>query len=338
VLAKFFETLYHKAFVNIVVEGGQTSIYMELCSKTKVVESTQATFETDKVNSELIEFINSYIRETPYFYISVLDMAKDQGVIPTCEKNRLSYYYDLSSSEHKCSDKKWTYYTSKPEIYEIEKVYKEIGVDFIFSPFTLLSNFFKDKISSTLAMYIILQRGYISIAIFDSSELLYGDHLDMEHDASEDILISDDLDDDIELDLEDGIDLEDIDVDSDDMELIDDFGDIEDLDSIEEIDEFSEHKDVEEEFYETEEVIAESDEDSFNEDYQRFSLIQSSIGRYYKDIKYKSSFIENVYIGDGVGVSSDMKRYLEEEMFLNVYIRHLNLAEEVCELAKMEFN
>ncbi len=76
--------------------------------------------------------------------------------------------------------------------------------------------------------------------------------------------------------------------------------------------------------------------DGFNEDYHRFSLIQSSISDFYKDSKYDSKFIENIYIADSIGISGDLKKYLEEEMFLNVFVRRLDLPAEVCEIAKAE--
>lgn len=341
-LDKFLETLYNKVFVNIVVEGSKTNVYMELCtgnSKLEMIHNTHEVFETNTLSIQMLEYIESYTRETPYFYISILDNSLAQGVIPTCDKGRLSYYHDVSASEYKCSANNWTYFTSKTDLYSIEKKYHKIGVDFIFSPFTVLSHFFKDKITSDLAMYILIETSTISIAIFSNGELLYGDHLNTHHIIEEDGLTSGDLDEDIDLNLDEGIDLEDIDVDGDEMELIDDFGDIEDLDTLEDIDEFAGHKDIEEELYEAaEEPKSISTESSFNEDYQRFTLIQSCIAAYYKDEKYESSFIENVYVADGVGVSSELKRYLEEEMFLNVYVRQANISMEVCELAKMEFD
>ena len=332
-LGKFFESLYLKVFVNIVVKNSTTEVYVELCSNKGVIDNVEDSFDTVKMSEDMLGFISSYTRESPYSYISLLDMSESQGAIPTCSKNRLSYYYDVSASEYKCHDKKWTYFTSKSDLYDIERRYKDIGVDFVFSPFSILVNFFKDKINSHLAMYILVQEGFVSLAVFDNSELLFAQHLDMETTHESDDLLMDDSDE--ELDLEDGIDLEDIDVvDSDDS--LEDFSDIEDLDSLEEIDEFSENKDIEEEFYHKEEVPAENEEIGFNEDYQRFSLIQSSINYFYKDEKYESEFLENVYIADGVGVSTDLKRYLEEEMFLSVYVRHLELGVEVSELARSE--
>ena len=136
-LTKFFEALYHKVFVNIVVKRSSTDVYIELCSKNGIIESAENSFETLTLTKDMIEFISSYTKESPYFYISILDISIEQGAFPTCSKNRLSYFYDVSSSEHKCSNDSWTYYTSKTDLYEIEKKYHKVGLDFIFSPFTL---------------------------------------------------------------------------------------------------------------------------------------------------------------------------------------------------------
>ena len=68
----------------------------------------------------------------------------------------------------------------------------------------------------------------------------------------------------------------------------------------------------------------------------RFLLIQSAVNKFYKDDRFKSEFVEAVYIADGVGISKDLKKYLEEEMFLSVYVRHINLAHELCNTAKLE--
>ena len=332
-LSKFFEFIYQKVFVNIVVKSTSTDVYIELCSNNDVVDNIESSFNTTKMSEEMLEFIGSYTSESPFHYVSVLDMSPSQGALPTCEKNRLSLYYDISASEYKCNNKKWTYYTSKSDLYDIERRYKDVGIDLVFSPFSLLANFFKDKIDSHLAMYILVQDDFVSLGVFDNSKLLFADHLDMESSHENDDLLMDDSSE--ELDLEDGIDLEDVDV-MDNGEPFDDFSDIEDLDSLEEINEFSDNEDVEEEFYHEEEALAAENEDGFNEDYQRFSLIQSSINHFYKDEKYESQFIENVYIADGVGISSELKRYLEEEMFLSVYVRHIELTAEVSELARME--
>ncbi|MCD4667572.1 MAG: hypothetical protein K8R44_03110 [Sulfurimonas sp.] len=342
-LSKFYESLYLKVLVNIVVGNSKTTVYIEMLNKKDVVSYYEESFDETYLSIELYEYILQHTKESPFFYISILDNSTSQGAIPTCSKQNLEYYCDLSSSEYKCYKDKWTYYTSKNDLYGMEKVYEKIGVDFIFSPFVVLANFFKDKIDTHLAMFLLIEENTISLSVFNNSELLYAEYLDTQIEIDETPMLIDEHDiEDIDLDDdENSINLDDIDA-IDDIDELDDFGDIADLDSIEDIDEFSESKDVEEEF--AKEVEEEhhidnlEDSDGFNEDYQRFLLIQSAVNSFYKNEKYKSEFIENIYIGDSVGISRDLKKYLEEEMFLNVYVRNLHLPAEVCEIAKMELS
>ena len=338
---KFYESFYLKVLVNIVIGNEKATVYIEMLNKKGVVNSYEEIFNTRYLSNEMYEYISQYTKESPYYYISILDNSSSQGAIPTCSKQNIPIYHDISASEHKCFNEKWTYYTAKSDVYEIEKVYAKIGVDFIFSPFLVLANFFQDKIDAKLAMYILIEDTHLSLSVFENSELLYAQHLSMEMEIeSEELIIEDHDIEDVEIDLDDNsIDLDDIDA-IDDIEELDDFGDIADLEEIDEIEEFSEAKDIEEQLLESgdEAEFPIQDSDGFNEDYQRFSLIQSSIKTFYKNDKYKSEFIESVYIADSVGISGDLKKYLEEEMFLNVYVRHVSIAVEVCEITKMELS
>ena len=196
-------------------------------------------------------------------------------------------------------------------------------------------------------MFILIEEGAMSLSIFNNSELLYGDYLDIEVEIGSDDLIMEDILDDEDEDMDLGLDDESInldDIDSiDDIDELDDFGDIADLDAIDDIDEFSETKDVQAELEEREDIeeqeeLSEDESVGLNEDYKRFVLIQSSVNNFYKDEKYSSEFIENVYIADSTGLSSDLKKLLEEEMFLNVYVRRIDLPNELCEVAKMEIS
>lgn len=337
-LERIFESLYNKIFVNIVVDGAKMHIYMERCTPKagfEALESKNAIFDGDKLTPKIVDFIESYTKESPYFYISFLDYSLLQGAIPTCQKEQFSRFHDLSQSRTLCMDNQWSCYTSLADFDALKKKYQQVGVDFLFSPFSILKLFFEDKIKTNLAMYVFVQTSSLCIAVFNKGEFLFGEYLDMHHMIEEERLSDDDLSEALLLD--DEIDLEGVNVEEDELNIIDDFSDIEDLDSIEEIDEFAEHRDIEEELLAaTEESNEQAQESAFNEDYQRFSLIQSSISDYYKDEHYKSDFIENLYIADSVGVSSELKRYLEEEMFLNVYIRKIDSGIELCELAKME--
>lgn len=337
-LGKILEKLYNKVFVTIIIQKHTVDVGIEIYTKKGVVQDIEEHFETAYINNAMVSFITKYTADTPFYYVSILDASQEQGVIPTCSKHLFPRYHDVSECEYKCHNKEWVYYTSKTDLYEIEKTYQELGIDFIFSPFSVLNKFFQDKISSHLALYVLVQESSLSLSIFEKGKLLFGQYFDMENlEETEDLLLES-VDEVISLDMEDGIDLEDIDVieEMDNVDDMEDFGDIEDLDSLEDIDEFSE--DIEEEFYqESEEEIKENtSSDSFNKDYQRFSSIQSAVNYFYKDEKFESKFIEHVYIADATGISSDLKTYLEEEMFLTVYIRQIDLVGEVTSLAREE--
>jgi hypothetical protein len=337
VLGKLFEAIYLKVFVNIVVKRFTTVVYIETYSKKGVESSIEEEFETLELDEKMYDFITRYIKESPYYYISILDMSHTQGAVPTCSKHRMEYYVDVEEIEYKCNNNSWSYYTTQLALRDIKKRYAQIGVDYIFSPYSVLSYFFKDKIDAKLAMYILVQENFLSLAIFENSQLLYAHHLDMmTKDDFDGIDLEDDLDNSDLLMDDDAIELDDVSVADDAGGELEDFANIEDLDSIEEIDEFSDSKDIEEELLESTDVLEDADETKFNEDYQRFTLIQASVGQFYKDERYESRFIENVYVADSVGVTNDFKKYLEEEMFFNVYIRRTDVALEVCELTKRE--
>lgn len=342
--SKLYESLYLKIFVNIIVSNTKSVVYIESTNKQGYVDSSEAEFDTKILSAQMRDYILSQTKESPYTYISVLDYSTAQGAIPACSKQKIKDYYDMSFSEYKCYDNKWSFYTLKNDIFEIKKTYDKIGVDFIFSPFVILANFFKDKIDTHTAMFILVEENILSLSIFSDSELLFAEQLDTSVEVIKDELMMENEIEDIDISVEEeeaSIDLDSIDLDDiDSIDELDDFGDIEDLDAIEEINEFNDSKDIEEELADNEdqENFPLEDSGSLNDDYQRFVSIQSSVNNFYRSSKFKSEFIENVYIADAIRVSSDLKKYLEEEMFLNVYIRHIDLCSEVCETAKIELS
>jgi hypothetical protein len=78
--------------------------------------------------------------------------------------------------------------------------------------------------------------------------------------------------------------------------------------------------------------------EEINHDYDRFTCIEKAFTKYYQDKRYESEFVETVYIADGHGISDDLKRYLEEELFVSVVVRRVDIARAVNELAVKEVN
>jgi hypothetical protein len=330
-ISKLLKNIYPIIYVNIVVGLHKTKVYIEVVSRNKVIDYAANSFKTLSINEKMLAFILSYTSDSPYFYISLLDKSSSQGAIGSCSKKLMSKYYDLENSKYMCTKDKWAYYTSSYDLQKSENRYKEIGLDFIFSPFLVLSLFFKNKIDSRFAMYILIEETFLSLCVFNNGKLLFAIQLGMEHKHSDesDLLVDSESE-------EDNFTLDDIDIEESKTDFLeDDFSNIEDLSNIDEFVEFKDDKDVNTK--ETQEnIVKVSSSSGFNEDYQRFTLIQNAVNSYYKDDRYESEFIENVYIADNIRVSRDLKKYLEEEMFLKVAIRNIDLTAEICELAKAE--
>ncbi|MDP1784114.1 MAG: hypothetical protein Q8K81_01675, partial [Sulfuricurvum sp.] len=67
-----------------------------------------------------------------------------------------------------------------------------------------------------------------------------------------------------------------------------------------------------------------------------FEYIQKTLHQFYSMEQCHNRFIETVYVADSQGRSEELKRYLEEELFLNVLVRKVDVAEAIHALAMME--
>jgi hypothetical protein len=331
--------LYNEIYINIIQGIKNTKIYVEEIASDNSIENFEKVIKSSN-KADIYDFINTYMKRSPIHYISILDPSLSQGAAPTCSSAEIKEYCELGEYEHVCVDESWAYYTPKLDILELRGRYKKTGLDFIFSPFYMLKDFFKDKIKGELCLYVLVNDDYMALSIFENSHLKFASFLDMqgEEDSNDELVM--DVDDDEELILEEmessSVDLEEIDVD-DDLDGLEELDDLDDLDSFDDVDDFEEDESSSESFSSTEKPIDDIVEnDSFGEDYHRFSLIQSAVNTFYKDPKFDGDFIENVYIADGVSLGGEFKRFLEEEMFLNVVVRKIDIPQELCELAKVE--
>jgi hypothetical protein len=343
-LTKVFESLYLKVFVGIVANHDEHEVVVELVKGSDVKERIAQSFPREKGIDKMLAFVETYTDESPFHYIALLNPKGDQGAIPTCASKEAEKFIDLSTSITLCQQKKWTLYAAKPDLDQLQKDYRRMGLDFIFSPFAVIQRFFQDKISSGLALYALAQHDAISVTVFQDGQLLFAEQFLMEKDEDFSGLDDDAISLSFELDSEginEGIDLDDINA-IDDLEGLDDLTDIEDLDAVNDLESFEEESiEPDSEAFETaDEKSSDASEGSstsaLNEDFTRFRLIQDALNNYYTGDNFTQEFVETVYVADACGVSDELKQYLEEELFMKVYVRRIDLAMEVVDLAKIE--
>lgn len=342
------ERFYQKIFVAIVpVENGHEVTVIRTKNK-KVLFKEHKHFEDREPSKGFFTYIQKMIEQSPLYYISILNPDSNQGAIEGCLSQSMTQEGEVGSTKIVCRNKQWALFASLRELERLEGRYAAVGLDFIFSPFSLIENFFADKIGGDFAMYALAQKESLSVAFFGNGKLEFAHHYSLNPSQ---MMIEDPhmagftLDaihefDAIHEEEEKGIRLDDIES-LDDLDIIDeldDLSDIEDLDALEEIAEFSEDTPTIEEqrAYEPQAGELKEQMDRFNDDFSRFELIQKTLSRFYAGEHCHNRFIETVYVADAYGSGPDFKRYLEEELFLNVLIRKIDLGDAVIALAQIE--
>jgi hypothetical protein len=338
------ERLFQKIFVSIVpVEDGHEVLTVALKNK-KVLYKEQRHFE----GSEPSRAMNRYIQETvdvsPIYYISTINTQAHQGAHAGCANNKKTQHSDDTRVSEVCRNKKWTLYASVDDLHSLTYDYHTVGLDFIFSPFSILEYTFADKIKETFALYAFSMPGLFAVAIFDKGTLEYAhyytDHESHDLEDTSEVLgvdftsaIVEEEDKDGLINLDDIEGLEDLDI----IDDLDSLSDIDDLNELEEVHEFSEDMPTNEEKRQSREQMMIKDEmDDSAEDYQHFNYIQKALNEFYMMDVCRNRFVETVCIADSKGASEELKRYLEEELFLNVLVRKVDVIETINALAMQE--
>lgn len=339
------ERFYRKIFIAIVQDGGGHDVRVVAQKKKKLLYKESKRFEGISSYEDMRTYLRKYLEESPLHYVALLNPQPKQGALSGCSHHTVEDMEDIAGAKTLCRNDKWLLYSSLRELDAIQSEYKKIGLDFIFSPFSVLEHFFADKIQGGFALYALAQKDSFSVALFENGKLEYAHHYPA-HEKNT-LVVEDESgisgfadgigeveEAEKSISLEDIESLDDLDI----LDELDDLSNIEDLDSLDEIAEFSE----DELTYEEKRTSTSRGEDvkgqmdQFNNDYYRFELIQRTLIRFYGGSHCHNRFVETVYIADAYGSGEDLKRYLEEELFLNVLIRHIDVADEVISLSFIE--
>jgi hypothetical protein len=333
--------LYQKIFIAIVNDGGTYDVRVTTLKQKKLLNKKSKHFEGETAFDEMLTFVRKQTEESPLHYVSLLNPDSNQGALSGCSSHDNNDL--LSGMQTLCRNERWSLYASIRELDSVQKHYAAVGLDFIFSPFSIIERFFADKLSGGLALYAFAQKDSFSVAFFEEGKLEYARHYPMRKNTisvhTEEVNpVGFSLG--VEEEHEKGISLDDIES-LDDLDIIDeldDLSDIEDLDSLEEIVEFSEDAPttVEKQTFAPHADEVKGELDRFNDDYARFELIEKTLAEFYAGEHCKNRFVEIVYVADAYGSGTELKRYLEEELFLNVLIRRIDVSDEVLMLSITE--
>lgn len=360
-LSKYFSRFYAKVFIAINILPEKIEIQTLVVKDSKEVSKENKKFDTASLqDEEIVSYIKKKELISPFHYISTLDRSNEQGIVPTCSQIEAKNYIDTSISKLLCIHQDYSLFTSKTDFDRQKKEFADIGLDYIFSPINILENIFSDKLETNSGAFIYTQESSLMLLIINKGKVCFSDfklcvqvH---EGEASLDNISLDEEEDDLgfDLDLDDddfGIDLEDMEANEIDGDDLDDLDGLDDLDDLDDVNEIEDLDDLDNSSNEIEDFDASGTEDTFNLDdeseeestsssanldYDRYQVINKMIKKYYGDPKYDNDFIETVFIANAGGVGSDLKAYLEDELYVSVITRHINSLDELNRLAQRE--
>ncbi len=344
-LTSLIDLLYATIYIAIVDQGSFKDVSVIIRSRGKNSEPLQQRFDSQKA---LERYILDLISDSPYFYIGLLNTVPDQGALPSCDKTKMRDLADVSLSVTLCMNERWSLYSSKGELDHLQQRHQAYGIDYVFSPFTVLQKFFTDKMHNVWALYVLIQEESVAIAVFSSEQLEFAKFVTT--DAEEIALLQESANEGFSFDnhaegaaAHEAIDMDEIDILDDfdaldDIESLDDIEELDDIDSIESFADFSEEEDDVPVVPVAAEPETAQDQEGFNLDYHRFTIIQNVLAEYYHNEHFRQDFIETIFIADAVGISSDLKLYIEEELFVTPIVRRIDLSREVMQLIQDEVN
>lgn len=172
---KFLESLLPKLFIALIPSGEGVSLYAEFRKQGSLRKRYEA--ELVEEHSELKRKVSELEKESAVSYIAYLETSASQGLLPNCQAPA---DVELSSVETICVENRWGVYMSKDDLFSRQKMYKNIGLDFIFSPFSLLYCFFEETIQERDGLYLLLTEDFVCSAVFKDQTMLFGKQVMMQ--------------------------------------------------------------------------------------------------------------------------------------------------------------
>lgn len=175
VIKKYIPTV----FIAIVQEDDVWIINSKVIKNGIVKNKFSKSFDIQKEDvlpQAMSEYLERIQTDYNFAYVSLILDSMGQGAIygntaSDFEKNSV----DIKNVIHFDTDRKWSVYASFIEINWIKKLFSEVGIDFIYSPF-MVQNFLlkKEKRKKEPTLYILNHHDCVTISIFEEADLVFG--------------------------------------------------------------------------------------------------------------------------------------------------------------------
>ncbi len=332
-ICKLIQKKILNAFVAVVSEKNEYVLRYIVVKNSDIVDKDEKRFAMDedkKLSSDMIKFLEFLQKKYKFVYIIYLLDTLGQGCLPSCHEDTSSKTDKKKDIFKVCVDDEWAVYASKADIRWIEKIFIAMGgLDFIYSPYMVLNNFVnKMKNCDKKTLHFAYSEDFIALLIYDAKKVIFSAFFKIpykEFNFEED----DELKPESDEDITEGIDLEDIESEDEEFEGFVDITKLDDDDAFESKKE-SDILDLAKTEVESSTL---DDLELYGREMMIFKYLQSAIEEYYKNDIYDSEFLEDIIIYNDSNISNDIITMIENDLFLNVEIRSIDVKEEMINMS-----
>jgi len=353
VLQKKFQNL----FVAVVLSETECTLRCKVLKEGAITRTFTKTFTLspplDALDKNLENYLMNLQDEYQFVYIAFLLGSLGQGAISGTGNSAFSKHsVDMQNVYNVALFNQWSAYASFIEIKWAKNLFSEVGLDFIYSPFILLSDFVvSQKLKNKPTCYILNCQDFFILAIFEERQLHFGAFFKTQTDTA--FTHSNDMNDWENEQEEEGVidspeEMSEMATANDDEEAqeegieelseLGEISELEDIDDLRSTDSFSDVNDRS--LSQLRGMDAFKDEDISLELYGRdllvYKYLKTALEEYYHNPLYVSEFIDEIIIFDGYEISSDLIHQLEDELMMDVEIHKVDVSDRMCDIAIKE--
>ena len=304
-------------FISVIVHEADCKIKQKIVKNKAILHVEEYNYEIpskEDLGPKVNQFLINLQEEYDNTYIALFLNTLGQGVISSCDENELEkYHIDKSRVKSICVDNRFLMYATKADIKWADKAFKNIGLDFVFSPFLVLDYYIEKEnvVDELVTLHILNTSNALTIMINRGKKLLYGSFFNV---AKEENLLYTDYDD--TADNEDETLLDELDLEEDELE-------------IDEISAISDNSNFVNNVLKERTRLSEQDE-------RVIKYLSTALKEFYANELYDSDFITNAKIYDGAGMDEGVMNYIENELLLDTNAINISVRDAILELSQQE--
>ncbi len=301
-----------RQYIAVIVEESKCKIRQKIVKNKDLLHMEDYSFDIaskEHLGVKVNAFLNDLQEEYDNTYIALFLNTLGQGLIPVCDENLLEkYHIDRNSIKTICVEERFMMYATLIDIKWADKLFQDVGLDFVFSPFLILDYFIQKEevLSGQVTLNILNTNNALTIMIVKDARLLYGSFFNV---AKDENLLYTDYSEHEELD-------EDESFDEDDVEM-DEIGNITDNSNF------------------VNNVLKEQ-VNLGAQDERIIKYLSAALREFYSDTLYESEFINQAKVYDGAGMHEGVMAYIENELLLDTRAVNISVREAIINLAQKE--